>query len=150
MTTDGMEVCKLCDRVWPKGKAHTCIRINSKPACSAQLRAISDALSVVEAKHVEQEKREAYLIAQAQEWQGRASSLSADLARVTGTNAELLQENADLTRVLGETVLAIERGKHTAQVVLPGWLCPKCHVFNGEAKELYLVCRCCGAKRDGQ
>lgn len=29
-------------------------------------------------------------------------------------------------------------------LILPGWFCDGCQVFNGEAKEKHTVCRCCG------
>lgn len=31
----------------------------------------------------------------------------------------------------------------TFSLDLPGWDCPACHVFNGEAKEERFVCRAC-------
>ena len=31
--------------------------------------------------------------------------------------------------------------------LLPGWSCPKCFVFNGDAKEKLTACRCCGSPR---
>jgi hypothetical protein len=32
-------------------------------------------------------------------------------------------------------------------VLLPGWQCPGCLVFNGDAKERLEACRCCGGPR---
>jgi flavin-dependent thymidylate synthase len=43
---------------------------------------------------------------------------------------------------LQERVLELEGG-----LVLPGWMCGACGVFNGEAKEKRMECRACGGKR---
>lgn len=32
-------------------------------------------------------------------------------------------------------------------VLLPGWDCPECRAFNGDAKERLTRCRCCDAAR---
>lgn len=50
----------------------------------------------------------------------------------------------------------IEQGAHevralrtdrVAGILLPGWTCPGCRSFNGEAKKKIEVCRCCGVGR---
>ncbi len=33
-------------------------------------------------------------------------------------------------------------------LVLPGWCCPQCKVFNGEAKEERVDCRACAFRRE--
>lgn len=33
-------------------------------------------------------------------------------------------------------------------IVLPGWDCPKCRAFNGEAKEIRLTCRACDTPKE--
>jgi hypothetical protein len=55
----------------------------------------------------------------------------ANLTNVQARSTELLQE-LRLTRMC---------------MILPGWTCGSCHVFNGEAKEVLSVCRCCQAPR---
>ena len=32
-------------------------------------------------------------------------------------------------------------------IVLPGWSCPTCRAFNGEAVQRYEACRACGERR---
>jgi len=38
----------------------------------------------------------------------------------------------------------------TEGLVLPGWFCGHCNVFNGSAKEELSHCRCCGHAREPQ
>lgn len=40
-------------------------------------------------------------------------------------------------------------GDPRRESILPGWTCPKCGVFNGEAKETRLDCRSCSAPYEG-
>lgn len=38
----------------------------------------------------------------------------------------------------------------TVEVSLPGWRCPACQAFNGEAKEIRLTCRACGGAKSAK
>ena len=44
-------------------------------------------------------------------------------------------------------VVIAEDEAMTDGVVLPGWICGACGVFNGSAKEVLLACRACDAPR---
>lgn len=39
---------------------------------------------------------------------------------------------------------------HAKGFILPGWVCPSCHGFNGAAKEILSLCRSCGAINPSQ
>jgi hypothetical protein len=45
------------------------------------------------------------------------------------------------------TELLLENRELRAGIILPGWHCPKCQGFNGDAKERLTSCRACEAPR---
>ena len=69
-----------------------------------------------------------------------------NMTHVQGRCTELLDETraqrAELARVQARSVDATN-----SSGLLPGWTCPKCAGFNGEAKERLVVCRACGTAR---
>jgi hypothetical protein len=82
------------------------------------------------------EGRIAELIGFVSRLQNDRRQLNNNLMSVQTRCTELLQEVRDLRR---ECKLE--------GIVLPGWTCPNCGGFNGEAKERLIVCRCCPTPR---
>lgn len=56
------------------------------------------------------------------------AQLEDNLTHTQNRCTELLEDNRRLRR----------------GIVLPGWHCPSCKAFNGEAKEVLIHCRACG------
>lgn len=78
--------------------------------------------------------------------------MSDNLAAVQSRCGELLEEaraaraeRDALKRKLDKVVRELERAH--AGILLPGWTCRECRVFNGSAKGLLDACRSCGAAR---
>lgn len=73
-----------------------------------------------------------------------AAQLAENLANVQARCTELLLENRELKSQLTDTLAA---ALESSGLLLPGWTCPDCRTFNGEAKERLLICRACTTPR---
>lgn len=69
-------------------------------------------------------------------WQNVVARLSAQLRDREEANRILVERLLELQRSM--LTLAADRG-----LVLPGWFCPVCRAFNGEAMGPMLKCRAC-------
>jgi hypothetical protein len=70
------------------------------------------------------------------------------LAELEVTRRDRDQALANLTSVQERYAwLLLEVQQLRTALVLPGWACTSCLVFNGEAKERLAFCRCCGVRR---
>lgn len=69
---------------------------------------------------------------------------------LTGLTRDLEACYANLTAVQArctELLTELRRYQAVDGIVLRGWNCPACKVFNGEEKSHQQICRACGQKR---
>jgi hypothetical protein len=88
------------------------------------------AVSLLAAKNVELERKNAVLKAKAALLENLNVALNENLSSV----------QAECTRLQAEV-----RSYRQQCLPLPGWQCPHCRAMNGAAVEHLLQCRCCGA-----
>jgi len=69
------------------------------------------------------------------DWITEHKAMLENLTSVQARCTELLLENREL------------KAKLASSLILPGWDCPDCKCFNGEAKERLENCRYCNGKR---
>ena len=53
-----------------------------------------------------------------------------------------------LSKIKNYLIAAVEHHFDTKAIVLIGWKCTHCQVFNGESKEPLTHCRACGQSKD--
>jgi hypothetical protein len=81
----------------------------------------------------------------------RIHALCDELDRVREDLDVEVSVTVDLEHSLAKATAALQKKSKVVEggLTLPGWFCPGCGVFNGEAKTILVGCRCCDTKRPG-